>query len=239
MASATAPLARAFRPHAGVPVPNPLAFFVLLAAATFANAQQRLDLAGTWRLRLDRDDVGLEQRWFAASLPERIALPGDLAERGFGDLVNRATAWTGSIADPHWLADPTWAPWVERDGRFRFPFWLQPERTYAGAAWFQRDLEIPSAWQGQRVVLFLERPHWETRVWVDGRLIGTHHALATPHEYDSGKLAPGQTHAHDPRGQSHGSRHRRKLAQRQRSHAGQLERDRRRIEPARHAAGLD
>jgi hypothetical protein len=35
-------------------------------------------------------------------------------------------------------------------------------------------------------VLFLERAHWETRVWVDGRLIGTNNSLSTPHEYELG-----------------------------------------------------
>src|SRR5262249_11516247 len=44
----------------------------------------------------------------------------------------------------------------------------------------------------QRVVLFLERPHWETRVWIDDRCVGTNLSLSTPHEYDLGTLAPGQ-----------------------------------------------
>lgn len=37
----------------------------------------------------------------------------------------------------------------------------------------------------------LERPHWETRVWVDGRLVGTNVSLSTPHDYDLGLLEPG------------------------------------------------
>ena len=42
------------------------------------------------------------------------------------------------------------------------------------------------------MVLFLERPHWETRVWVDGKLTGNNLSLSTPHEYDLGQLAPGR-----------------------------------------------
>jgi hypothetical protein len=73
------------------------------------------------------------------------------------------------------------------------PFFLQPEKHYVGAAWYQRDLEIPADWQGKRVVLTLERPHWETRLWLDGKLIGTNDSLATPHVYDLGTgLAPGR-----------------------------------------------
>ncbi len=41
-------------------------------------------------------------------------------------------------------------------------------------------------------MLFLERAHWETRVWVDGRFIGSNNSLSTPHEYDFGQLAPGK-----------------------------------------------
>lgn len=60
------------------------------------------------------------------------------------------------------------------------------------AAWFQRDIEIPKNWTGKRMVFSLERTHWETRIWVDGQLIGTNLSLSTPHEYDLGTLAPGK-----------------------------------------------
>ena len=49
-------------------------------------------------------------------------------------------------------------------GNIKVPFWLQPDTHYAGAAWYQRDVDIPPAWRGRRVVLHLERPHWQTRV---------------------------------------------------------------------------
>ncbi|HEV2320665.1 MAG TPA: discoidin domain-containing protein, partial [Verrucomicrobiae bacterium] len=63
---------------------------------------------------------------------------------------------------------------------------------YSGATWFQRDFEIPKSWAGKRVVLFLERPHWETHVWLDGRMAGENDSLATPHVYDFGVLLPGK-----------------------------------------------
>ncbi len=73
------------------------------------------------------------------------------------------------------------------------PFWLQPEKHYAGVAWYQRDLDIPADWKGKRVLLTLERPHWETRLWVDGREAGSNNSLSTPHEYDLGTtLQPGK-----------------------------------------------
>ena len=40
-------------------------------------------------------------------------------------------------------------------------------------------------------MLFLERPHWETRVWIDDRSVGARDSLSTPHQYDLGPLTPG------------------------------------------------
>jgi beta-galactosidase len=73
------------------------------------------------------------------------------------------------------------------------PFLCQPPRHYLGAAWYQRDIEIPEAWTNRRVVLFLERPHWESRVWLDDQLVGTNNSLCTPHEFELGvSLKPGK-----------------------------------------------
>ena len=45
----------------------------------------------------------------------------------------------------------------------------------------------------RRIVLFLERPHWQTRVWVDDMEISTRDSLSTPHVHDlSDVLKPGE-----------------------------------------------
>ena len=151
-------------------------------------------------------------------------LPGTLAAQGIGDEVTVDTKWTGGIVDRSWFTAPEYEKY-RQPGNIKVPFWLQPDKHYLGAAWYQRDFEVPAAWKGKRVVLTLERPHWETRVWVDGRFMGTNNALATPHEYDLGTaLAPGRhqlTIRVDNRlvvDVGHDS------AQCQRPHAGQLER---------------
>ena len=56
----------------------------------------------------------------------------------------------------------------------------------------RRDRQGPDGWQGRRVVLNLERPHWETSVWLDDKKIGTQNSLVAPHVYDLGLLAPGR-----------------------------------------------
>ena len=168
-----------------------ISFWALFAIAQAGvAADTTLPLAGTWRFQLDRADVGIGEHWFERALPDTIQLPGGLTEQGVGNAVTVDTQWTGGIVDRSWFTAPEFAPYRQPDN-VKIPFWLQPELYYAGAAWFQRDVDIPPDWQGRRVVLFLERAHWETRLWVDGRSIGSNTALATPHEYDLGQLTPG------------------------------------------------
>ncbi len=151
-----------------------------------------LSLAGSWRLQLDRDGAGVDERWFARQLSESIELPGSLPGQGIGDPVTIATPWVGSIFDRSWFTAPEYAPY-RHSGNIKVPFWLQPETYYAGAAWYQRDVEIPADWAGRRLTLILERPHWQTTVWLDDLLQGSNDALSVPHVYELGTaVTPGR-----------------------------------------------
>jgi len=152
-----------------------------------------VSLAGPWRFALDRDDRGLPEAWFQRTLAERLTLPGVLQAQGFGDRPSVDTPWTGDIVDRSWFTDPRMAKY-RQPGNIKIPFWLQPERHYVGAAWYQRDVELPAAWAGRRVTLFLERCHWETRAWLDGRPLGRCDSLATPHVYELGAAVPPGRH---------------------------------------------
>ena len=44
---------------------------------------------------------------------------------------------------------------------------LTRTHRFEGYAWYQRDIDIPSAWRGKRITLFLERAHWATTVWLE------------------------------------------------------------------------
>jgi hypothetical protein len=114
---------------------------------TAARAANSLTLAGEWRFQLDRADAGLGERWCERKLPDKFTLPGTLAAAGIGDAPSLDTQWTGGVQAPKWFEEPRYAPYAKADN-FKFPFWLQPEKYYAGAAWFQRDLEVPADWQG-------------------------------------------------------------------------------------------
>jgi hypothetical protein len=152
-----------------------------------------MDIQGTWSFELDPQDRGIAEGWFSRELKERIELPGALTAQGFGPEVSVETEWTGGIVDRSWYDDPRYAAY-RQPGNVKVPFWLQPERHYQGAAWYSRKIEIPAQWQGQRVTLFLELPHWETRVWLDGREIGANIGLSVPHVYDLGKDCPAGSH---------------------------------------------
>ena len=114
-----------------------------------------------------------------------------LTAQGYGDPPSMQTPWVGNI-NQVWFKDPYYKQYQTPEN-FKMPFWLQPDRYYAGAAWYQRQIEIPQDWQGKRVVLFLERPHWKTTVWLDGQLIGSNDSLGTPHVHELGvDVKPGK-----------------------------------------------
>jgi len=137
----------------------------LLQAAVQVPAQQAprvFSLAGEWRFLLDPDDRGILDRVWETGLPDRIRLPGSTDTGRFG---RRAPEGAGL-----------------RGARRLF--------SHVGPAWYQRDITVPYAWRRRRITLFLERCHWESRVWLDGHAVGTQDSLSAPHVYD---LTPNAT----------------------------------------------
>ena len=173
------------------PFPRMSVILLLLIAASLASAAERLDLAGRWRFALDRQDRGTVENWFDQSLKDAIDLPGALQSQNYGDEITTGTPWILSLYDRQWFLRAEYRDHLA-PGRVKIPFLAPPPRHYVGAAWYQRDVEIPEAWRGRRIVLHLERPHWETTVWLDARKIGVDRSLVAPHEYDLGQIAPGR-----------------------------------------------
>ncbi len=160
-------------------------------AALAAGLSSEVDLGAIWRRALDQDDAGLTQRWFQRPLPDLLPLPGSLENQGVGNPVTLTTPWTGDVIDRSFFTAPEYGRY-RTDGKVKVPFFPQPDSWYRGAAWYQREIEIPDSWRGKRVELFLERPHWETQVWLDDRPVGRSEALHVPHHYDLGVLEPGR-----------------------------------------------
>ena len=150
----------------------PAAILLLSVNSVFAQTASRTrSLEGFWRFELDAADAGLKQEWFKRNLRGRIRLPGILQSQEYGSPISTTTPWVLSLYDRFWYLREEYKAYTE-PGKVKVPFLSQPQRHYIGAAWFQRDVQIPLNFSGRRVVLTLERPHWVTTVWIDDRMIG-------------------------------------------------------------------
>ena len=144
----------------------------------------KIDLSGKWQFSQGDqpayDDV--------------VTLPGSMLTNGKGDDVCTHTRWTGSLYDSSFYFNPYMEKYrMEKilpsgkhqvEGTMKFPFFLTPEKHYVGNAWYRKHVLVPKEWKKQRVILYLERPHIETSVYVNGKLAGMDSSLSVPHEWD-------------------------------------------------------
>jgi len=123
-----------------------------------------ITLTGTWKIKLDPAALGVTNRWFDTEIgPDTMYLPGSTDQAGYGD--------------------KTCGP---ANGHLSRPY------DYTGPAWYQTKFTLPKVWRGQNITLYLERCHWQTSVWLDGRSYGTQNSLSVPHIYDFGTgMEPG------------------------------------------------
>ena len=172
-----------------------LLFLLLIVtgcSSTNEEIRKSISLAGEWKFRVDSLDQGIDQQWYNLQFDETVRLPGSMAENGKGDEVTLIIEWTGDIIDRSYFTDKKYEKY-RQPGNIKIPFWLKPLKYYKGAAWYQKDFELPETWKDQRITLFLERCHWETEVFINGREAGSRNSLATPHEYDITELVtPGR-----------------------------------------------
>ena len=144
-----------------------ICLIIVAAYVGMAGASQTRSLEGQWRFQLDAQRTGINEKWYAALLAgdTTIKLPGTMDDASLGPRNTKPP----TLAGPYRLYD------------------------YAGPAWYQRDLEIPAAWAGQRISLFLERCRWVTSVWLDDKFIDTQDSLIAPHIHDFGAgVTPGK-----------------------------------------------
>src|SRR5690625_2758995 len=109
-------------------------------------------LNGTWSFSLDPDN---NQQWHEVldQLPEQsITIPGSWEEQGYGEPSDH---------------DPigTW----------------KKAREYEGIAWYIKDIDIPSAYEGRQILLHLKGVRWISKLWIDGKFVGQEDSLVTPH----------------------------------------------------------
>ena len=130
---------------------------VILLATCSVHAEHvstTLPLTGTWKFRLDAEDVGAAEEWFARQFDDTVQLPGTTDENH-----------KGVKKDEHCI-----------DRLSRVWYWKGP-------AWYQRRETIPDAWRSKRITLLLERTK-NTRVWIDETFCGWEDTLSTPQVFD-------------------------------------------------------
>lgn len=138
-----------------------MAYAAIAAAvvgSAFADAGDALSLAGRWRFALGD----------TTNCTDTIALPTttDIAKKGDGRIGGVEVEKIDPMRD-----DAAVQNRLTRHLTRRFP--------YIGKATYERDIEIPSAWAGRRIELFLER----TKVvdaYLDGTRFGRSDTLAAP-----------------------------------------------------------
>ena len=147
-------------------------------------AQNIISLAGAWDFAISDGKPD--------AYHDYVVLPGSMLTNGKGDPVSTKTQWTGSLYDSSYYFNPYMEKY-RAEGQMKFPFFLTPECHYVGPAWYRRTVYVPRDWRGQRVTLYLERPHIETKAYVNGHEIGRQLSLSTPHRYDVTEyLKPGE-----------------------------------------------
>jgi len=145
-----------------------LTTIILLSLAPSVTAQKKvIDLSGSWGFQPDPTDF---ERAFENSgahkdlLLDKVTLPGSTDSNKKGIVTTNKP--------------------VNRLSRYY---------EYIGPAWYQKDIVIPSDWDGKNIQLFFERILWISSVYVDGKLAGTEKSFSTPHTFNlSHVLTPGK-----------------------------------------------
>ncbi len=138
-------------------------FIALFTGCGQSWQDESISLEGIWKFQIDSLNEGIANEWYNSELSDVIRLPGSTDE------AKKGTKTLGSDYGN-----------------------LTREYSYIGPAWYQKEVNIPSAWKDKEIHLFLERVLWESRIYLDGVQKGVVDAMGTPHIYNLGKLKPGK-----------------------------------------------
>ena len=166
--------------------------FIFIVSCNNAKStfNETIDLSGNWMFQLDPKSEGINRKWYNESFSDSVKLPGTTDENKKGVFKNEHE--------------------LERLSRVWY---------WKGAAWYQKEVDIPEHWVGKNVNLLLERTK-DTYVWFDDVNCGYENTLSAPQYFnltkaikpskhkitvlvDNAKLPPvGPSHAVDERTQT-------------------------------------
>jgi hypothetical protein len=130
-------------------------------------AQETINIGGNWEFQIDREDVGIGEKWWEKKLKDKIKLPGSMPERMKGDDISVNTQWVGSLYDSSYFYNPYMEKY-RKPGKMKLQFFLTPDKHYVGVAWYRRTVTLKDYDNKARYTIYLERPHIETTLYVNG-----------------------------------------------------------------------
>lgn len=154
-----------------------------LSVQFLTSSDKFIDLKGKWHFAMDDNDLGISEKWYNKPLKDSIFLPGSMVENLKGYDITLKTNFTASIYDSSWFFNPYMEKY-RQPGNIKMPFWLTQLKHYVGLAWYQKEVNIPVDWTGNHISLYLEHPHFITRIWLDSIEIGSQNSLTVPHVFD-------------------------------------------------------
>lgn len=139
------------------------------------------DSAGKWAPVGDR----IMTRWADQVSPDRVWPEYPRPQMKRQNWQNLNGLWDYAIAAKE--ADPP----QTYDGQILVPF--APESALSGVGkavkpdqylWYRRSFVLAPAWDRQRILLHFGAVDWDTRVWVNGHLVGAHQGGYDPFSFD-------------------------------------------------------
>ena len=126
----------------------------------------------------------LKTRWASEVTPENVWQEYPRPQMTRADWVNLNGLWDYAIRPK--------GQWIDKyDDKILVPFCVESSlsgvQKYVGKdneLWYQREFEVPSKWNGKRMLLHFGAVDWKCDVWVNGIKVGSHTGGYTPFSID-------------------------------------------------------
>lgn len=126
----------------------------------------------------------LKTRWASEITPENVWQDYPRPQMTRPDWINLNGLWDYVICPKGQLVD-------KYDGKILVPFCVESSlsgvQKYVGKdneLWYQREFEVPSKWNGKRILLHFGAVDWKCDVWVNDIKVGSHTGGYTPFSMD-------------------------------------------------------